>query len=337
MSLPAWRSLAVFGLAGLTVLAAAASAHSQSASGNTVVTSLTLFAGSAQGLHRSQDWGGTWQRVEGHGLDELGTVRAILPIGPRVYLGGDGGLYVSDDFGLNWTRPYSATPVLAICASRYPAADPTVFIGTPGGLLKSGDAGRSFAPTAFPQARVERIEWPGPDLVLATARGILVSKDAGASFTGPGGGLPGGQILSLALSSFYAVDPVLYAGIAGGALRSSDAAQTWVPVGLEGRSVNDLVWLGPILYAATELGLMRSDDLGKKWSAFGEGAAGRAATRILFPLAPAAGAEVFLGTDRGVYWSGDGGLHWRASGLQGDEITALATFPQPDPVQKKRR
>lgn len=318
-------------------LAGAASARPQSASGNAVITSLTLFAGSAQGLHRSRDWGGTWERAEGRGLDEVGTVRAILPIGPRVYLGGDGGLYVSDDFGLNWTRPYSATPVLAICASRYPQADPTLFIGTPGGLLRSSDAGQSFGPTAFPPVRVERIEWPGPDLVLATARGVLVSKDAGASFTGPGGGLPGAQVLSLALSSFYAVDPVLYAGLAGGALRSSDAGQTWVAAGLDGRSVNDLVWLGPLLYAATEAGLLRSEDLGKTWSAYGEGTAGRAATRILFPLAPAAGAEVFLGTDRGVYWSGDGGLHWRASGLQGDAITALATFPQPDPVQKKRR
>lgn len=337
MSLPARRRLALFGFAALTALAAAAPARPQSASDSAIVTSLTLFAGTAQGLHRSRDWGGTWERAFGRGLDEVGSVRAILPIGPRVYLGGDGGLYVSDDFGLNWTRSYSATPVLAVCASRYPQADPTVFIGTPAGLLKSGDAGRSFAPTAFPQVRVERIEWPGPDLVLATARGVLVSKDAGASFTGPGGGLPGAPVLSLALSSFYAVDPVLYAGVTSGAFRSSNAAETWAAAGLEGRSVNDLVWLGPSLYAATEVGLLRSEDLGKTWSAFGEGAAGRAAIRILFPLAPAAGAEVFLGTDRGVYWSGDGGQHWRASGLQTEAITALATFPQPDPVQKKRR
>jgi photosystem II stability/assembly factor-like uncharacterized protein len=303
---------------------------------NPVVTSLTLFAGSPAGLWRSRDWGGNWE------LARAGALYAILPLGPRVFAAGQEGVLVSEDFGHSWTATPVEGTVLAVLPSRYPQSDPTVFAGTGAGLLKSDDGGRTFRPTALAGTPVIRLDWPGPDLVVATGRGVLVSSDAASTFRAPGSGLPPGDVRALALSSFFAVDPVVFAGVGEeGVFRSSDGGRSWAASGLAGHTVNDLVWLGPILYAATDQGLFRSEDAGARWSPLGEGIAGRAALRLMFPLAPDSGAEAFLGTDQGIFRTTDGGLHWMKSGLAAERVLCLATFPPPAPVlnrsKRKRR
>ena len=74
---------------------------------NPIVTTLALFAGTSSGLRLSQDWGVTWPARDpavADGLQGVGAVRAIVPLGPTIYLGGDGGLYVSEDFGRTWEK-----------------------------------------------------------------------------------------------------------------------------------------------------------------------------------------------------------------------------------------
>ena len=300
-----------------------------------VVTTLTIFAGTETGLWRSGDWGYRWQRVEGgqggESMREVGAVRSILALGPRVYVGAETGLYVSDDFGVTWKRGALSGPVSAVLPSRYPQSDPTVFAATSAGLLKSPDGGQTFAATAVRDVRVNRLEWPGPALVLATARGVLVSRDAAGTFEGPGSGLPAGELRAMALSSFFIVDPVLFAAVgATGVHRSSDGGATWKPSGLEGHSVTDLVWLGPFLYAASDRGFFRSEDAGRTWSPLGEGLRGVVPVRILFPLAPESGAEAFLGTAQGVYRTADGGMRWEAAGLKDEKVLCIGTFPAPE-------
>jgi photosystem II stability/assembly factor-like uncharacterized protein len=315
----------VAGLAGLSV------AWPQE--GGQVVTSLTLFAGTPSGLWRSTNWGGKWERVngrsEGASLAEMGTVRNILPIGRQVYVAAETGLFFSDDFGLTWKKLGLDVPVYTVLPSRYTNADPTVFAGTADGLYKSGDAGKTFAPTVLRGTPVTRIEWPGPALILTTGHNVLVSQDGAASFTS-GAGLPDGTPHGLAVSSFFARDPVLFTAVgSAGVFRSADGGRSWSPAGLEGRSVRDLVWLGPILYAATDEGLFRSDDAGKKW-VLATGLAARPAIQLIFPLAPDSGLEAFLATEDGIVHTADGGAHWKAAGAPEDRVLCLATFPPPD-------
>jgi len=319
----------------------------------TVVTSLTIFAGTARGLFRSRDWGTSFHRVLGGDadapLERVGAVGCLLPVGPQVVVGAETGVYYSSDFGETWKRVSDAGPCTALLGSRYPLADRMLFLGTPGGLLRSAldpyaqeDSPRTFAATPIATGRVARIEWPGPLLFVATAEGLFVSPDSAASAarvgTDPKASLPAGEVTALVVSAFFAADPAMVVAVGTeGVFRTADGGRRWSHAGLRGRRVHELIWFGPFLYAATDSGLFRTEDLGNNWTPLGDGLAGREARRLLFPLAPASGAEAFLGTDHGIYWTGDGGLNWRAlPGLLASEpILALATFPAPDAVRKK--
>jgi photosystem II stability/assembly factor-like uncharacterized protein len=310
-----------------------------------VATSLLLFAGSPSGLWRSLNWGGSWERVTAAPVKDCGAVNSILALGSRVYLAAQAGLFTSDDFGQTWAASGLTTPAHVVLPSRYPQADPTVFVGTADGLLKSEDAGRTFKPTPIAGMAVTHLEWPGPALVVGTAQGVRVSLDAAQSFAPPGAGLPEGAVGALALSSYYPVDPVLFAAVGDkGLFRSGDGARTWASAGLAGQTVSDLVWMGPLLYAVSNQGFHRSVDLGRTWIRTSEGLPpGTTPRRMLFPLAPDSGAEAFLATDRGVFRTADGGERWMDAGLRGEPVSCVSTFPPPSETttlgtnKKKRR
>jgi len=320
--------------AAALVVAAAVSAQQ-----GRIVTSLTLFAGTAEGLWRSTDWAGSWALVQGRPsgvrLDGIGAVRAIHTVGSQVWLGGDGGLYHSDDFGETWAALSLTSGIREALPSQWPQAEPTVFLGTGDGVLRSRDGGRTFERTALVAAAVHRLEWPGGALVAACDRGLLVSRDEGRHFEGPGRGLPEGPVRATALSSFFIVDPVLFAAPAsGGVYRSSDGGTTWTSCGLSGERVGDLVWLGPFLYAAGENGFYRSQDAGASWTRLS--ASPGTPARLMFPLAPAAGLEAFLATDRGLFRTADAGEHWTPAGFAGQVVLTVATFPPPEPQSGKK-
>jgi photosystem II stability/assembly factor-like uncharacterized protein len=335
-------ALALLGAIALSTLPAAAQERTptpREAPPPGVATSLTLFAGTPSGLWRTRDWGGTWERIEGpttaKRLDGLGAARAVVPMGPEVYVGGDGGLFVSSDFGETWELRGKTEGIRGLLLSRWPQSDPTMFAGTAQGLFKSVDAGRTFKATPLTGTLVHRLEWPGPALVLATGEGIRFSEDGGATFTSPASGLPPGEARAVALSSFYSVDPVLFVAPSnGGVFRSGDGGRTWTAAGLESQKVGDLVWLGPFLYAAAEGGLFRTEDAGGSWTRLGS-FPGRP-VRLMFPLAPAAGLEAFVATDRGIFRTADGGQHFQAAGLAGEDVLTVATFPPPEPLTGKK-
>jgi photosystem II stability/assembly factor-like uncharacterized protein len=318
-------------LVALGALLAAGGAAQQPGSGQ-VVTSLTLFAGTGEGLFRSLDWSGSWSRVEGRttsvGLEGLGAARSLVLLTTQVWVGGDG-IWVSEDFGETWKQRARTRGVEVLLPSRWPQSDPTVFAGTGFGLLRSRDGGRSFQSTALNGGAVYRAEWPGPALVVACDQGVLVTTDEGMTFSGPGAGLPPGPVRAMALSSFFSADPVVFAGPdSGGVFRSGDGGATWRASGLAGQRVGDFIWLGPFLYAAADGGFFRSEDAGTSWVRL-SASPGRP-RQLLFPLAPAAGLEAFLATDAGLYHTHDAGEHWELAGFAGQEVLTIATFPAPE-------
>jgi photosystem II stability/assembly factor-like uncharacterized protein len=332
----------VSGWAAMAVICGLGIASSSSGQDRDAATSLTLFAGTTEGPFRSLNWGGSWEPITNHlvGDDpaQVGATFAIHPIGPWVLLGGEGGLFLSIDFGDSWEKLGLEGSALSLVPSRYPQADPTLFAGTANGLLKSEDLGQSFARTPLQGTSVRQVLWPGPALVVGTDAGVEVSPDGGRSFSGSGVGLPAGRVEAIALSSFFSIDPVMFAAVgAEGVFRSSDGASTWSPAGLAGHRVRDLYWLGPFLYAVDAAGVFRSEDLGEQWERIDEGLEGAQPIKVLFPLAPASGAVVFLATSQGFFLSNDGGMHWGRVGAPNGEPLCLATFPPPEPSAGRDR
>jgi photosystem II stability/assembly factor-like uncharacterized protein len=325
-------------LAPAIVLAASVICVSRMASPQgAVVPSLMVFAGTAEGLWRSSDWGESWDRMSGRSpgvsLDALGAARAIRPLGPQVWLGGDGGVFLSDDWGVTWSRLSSTPGVSVVLPSRWPHSDPTVFVGTTAGLLRSQDGGRTPRPTALSCPGVRQLDWPGPALAVACELGLFVTTDVGEHFSGPGSGMPAAPVAAMALSAYFVADPVVFAAPrSGGVFRSSDGGANWRRAGLVDERVFDLVWIGRFLYAAAESALYRSEDMGASWTRL-SASPGRPA-RLLFPLG---GIEGFLATDRGIFRTPDAGEHWEPAGLAGRDVLEVATFPPPEASTGKKR
>ena len=209
------------------------------ASSRSTISSLTLFAGTAEGLWRSTNWGGSWQRVARQRDERRAPRRArrgratIVPSPPTSgwrATAASSSRRTSASPGRS-SRRWAASR--AVLAPRWPQADPTVFVGTGRACCARSTRGKTWERRgARRDGRVARIEWPGPAWSLACDKGLLVTMDEGATYAARARGCPAGPVVAMALSSYFAVDPVLFAAPAsGGVFRSSDGGRKWAAVG----------------------------------------------------------------------------------------------------------
>ncbi|MGI9017584.1 MAG: cell wall-binding repeat-containing protein [Euzebya sp.] len=164
-----------------------------------------LYGGPGSGLYSSRDSGDTWQPVGGElpgfAADSGRIAVAFSPADPaRVYAvvtrgdGRAGGLWRSDDGGVNWTRVDDSpiyAPTQFIFAWWYgkvfPAPDDPDRVLVPGlALLESTDGGVTFSTDAAVHADHHDLLWDPEDpqrAYLATDGGMYVSDQGGRSLT----------------------------------------------------------------------------------------------------------------------------------------------------------
>ena len=239
-----------------------------------------LYAGSVDGLYRSDNDAGTWERLTdsltGHIV--LSVVTAASESGDeRLYAGTHLGLYLSANGGATWTR--AADPgggIMSLATSPSPTiAEAVVYAGTFGrGVYVSRNGGVTWSRSNdLVDAQVYTLEAAALDaatVYAGTADGLYVSRDSGESWSAVGTALQGLSVRAVYLSS---VDPNhLVVGTYGdGVLRSFDGGSSWATasIGLNPPQVRSLAAdeANPdVMFAATSTGgFFRTKDGGTNW------------------------------------------------------------------------
>jgi ligand-binding sensor domain-containing protein len=327
-------------MVGLLALVLATSAQEQLVS--------RLFAATSDGAFISYSWGEHWSRLRGDLRGFEGELRTFLCLGPWVFAGGSGGLYVSEDFGENYRPverwPLDAPEVTSLLSPRLFGLDPTLFVGTTRGVYRSIGPGEEWVRVGADVIRseVREMHWPGPELFVAAADGLYRTVDQGERWVKLDNGLPASPVSALTVSRFFALEPTLFVGTAGaGVYKSTDGGARFAPIAsdlLKADRIRCLFWWGGVLLVGTDRGLYASDDGGatlQRAKDIGE-------LPIHSMSVPGADQDVpsdlIVGTSRGVFKSSDGGQSFRRvmEGMGQVEVRSLATFPLP-PQNRERR
>jgi photosystem II stability/assembly factor-like uncharacterized protein len=289
-----------------------------------------VYAGTAGGfVYRSDDAGATFAPT-GASAGDAFVFSLVVTASGQVLAGTLDGVRRSLNGGASWSAVVTGTGRVLDLATD--PADPAHVMGAAGdaGLLESTDGGASFSLRALGAGVLSVAASPGEPgtVLLGTERaGVLATSDGGLTRT------PRFEGMSVFVDAI-AVDPsatqTLFAGtIFNGVYRSRDHAESWEPVGLEGRVVPSLLVPripgNPIL-AGTDDGVFASQDGGDSWFKYGLDRLHLLALENP-PAAPGtlyvSGApnELFRSSDSGVTFSRVG------SGLPSANVTALEGDP----------
>lgn len=248
-----------------------------------------------------------WQQS---GTNVVGQSSVFLVDGNKLYSGSGmgGGLYVSEDNGVNWTKlggsAISTTYALAVKGSK-------IYLGNEYGVYISTDNGQTFTASntglSSTYYTVTALLVDGSTIFAGTTNGLYVSTDDGALWT----------ITSLSkyVRSMMKVGTDIYAGTySDGVYISSDNGSTWTQV-VNGMSktttyspIFSMANIDNTIFAALKgTGVYKSTDKGATWTL-----ANGTMTKDIWGIA-VSGTNLFAGGDYvGVYLSTDKGTTWTA-------------------------
>ncbi len=304
------------------------------------------------GVHVSVDGGTSWiESVDGLAAGSVSAVAVDSSDENRIYAGGDGYLYRSDDGGANWDRgvedrghgffTYYLGRIEDIAID--PAHPEIVWVAAFGGLMRSTDFGATLERVDVGVSFVNRLAFTATAMYAGNSgAGVIVTTDGGSTWQQSTEGFPtfGGRpcpVLSLAANPR---DPLsIWAGtkFGGGVVRSSDGGLTWQILGLTEHNFVDAIAINPhdsndvLAGAGTwEGGIYRSRDGGVTWSEVVSGIA----FVYDFAFDPHNPGHIYAATDGfGVLRSTDGGASWRdfSTGIFHPRLYSLAVTSQGSP------
>lgn len=274
-----------------------------------------LFAGTLEGVFRSNDSGATWTQISPEGSREIHEVEslAIDPKNPDIVYAGTWHLpWKTDDGGKSWHNIKNGlivdSDVFSIIID--PNHTGTVYLSACSGIYKSENGGLLFhkihgIPNEARRTRVLRQDPNQGDVVYAgTTEGLYKTLNAGRTFRR--------MTDSNVIVNDVFVDPrdskhVLLATDRGGVLASQDGGETFAASneGISERKVEALLTdrADPErLYAGVVNdknygGVFVSSDRGMTWSQAGDGLAGR----DVYALAQTKDGTVLAGTNDGIF------------------------------------
>jgi photosystem II stability/assembly factor-like uncharacterized protein len=274
-----------------------------------------LFAGTLEGVFRSNDAGATWKLISPAGSHEIHEVEslAVDPGNPDIVYAGTWHLpWKTTDGGKNWRNIKKGliddSDVFSIVID--PGHPKIVYLSACSGIYKSETGGELFRkiqgiPSEARRTRVLMQDPKDPRTVYAgTTEGLYKTTDSGHSFTR----MTGDDVI---VNDVY-VDPadtqhVLLATDRGGVLASGDGGATFAPSdsGFSGRKVEALLVdrdNSERLYAGIVNdkafgSVFVSNNGGAAWEHIGDGLDGR----DVYALAQAPDGTIVAGTSHGIF------------------------------------
>lgn len=230
----------------------------------------TLFLGSSsQGIFASTNNGTSWS-WSSNGLTNSAVI-CLLPFGSNLFAGTSvNGVVVSTDGGNSWSESSSGLTgntvyfILNIGNNIFCAPNNKgVWLSTNNGTSWSDAGGGALTTKAL---RGFVVGPNGTDLFAGEfSSGVWKSTNNGTSWVQTNTGLPANNIRAL-----YVKGSNIYAGInnaPGGICLSTDNGATWSVIGLTGKTVQAIYYIGDFLYAGTSgSGIWRSSDNGTTWT-----------------------------------------------------------------------
>ncbi len=274
-----------------------------------------LFAGTLEGIFRSNDRGATWTQISPEGSREIHEVEslAIDPANPDIVYAGTWHLpWKTGDGGKTWHNIKQGlivdSDVFSIIID--PSRTRTVYLSACSGIYKSENAGLLFhkihgIPNEARRTRVLTQDPENREVVYAgTTEGLYKTRDAGRTFRR----MTGADVI---VNDVF-VDPrdpnhVLLATDRGGVLASNDGGETFTAsnTGISERKVEALLvdrsnperLYAGVVNDKSYGGVFVSADGGKTWSQDGQGLDGR----DVFVLAQTKDGAVLAGTNEGIF------------------------------------
>lgn len=298
-----------------------------------------LFAGTLEGVFRSEDAGTTWMQISPAGSKEIHEVEslAVDPANPDIVYAGTWHLpWKTTDGGKTWHNIKKGviddSDVFSIIID--PTKPSIVYASACSGIYRSDNAGELFRkihgiPDTARRTRVLRQDPDHSQVVYAgTTEGLYKTLDGGRTFrrmTGP----------DVIVNDVY-VDPadpdrVLLATDRGGVLLSTDGAANFIAAnrGFSERKVAALlvdredsaeIFAG-VVNDKSYGGLFVSTDGGAQWKQLAEGLDGR----DVFVLAQAGDGTVLAGTNDGIFALDRNASAWAARSTIANTLVKTAT------------
>ena len=298
----------------------------------------TIFASACSGVYRSDNGGRKWSRLRNGFAEDANRARTLRfdPANPEtLYAGTTAGLYVSRDGGASWSRLLDDIVINAIIVDR--ENPDMILLGTDdAGILRSTDRGLAFHASnrGFIQRQVASVRFDpnrSDRVYAAVARdrhygGFFVSNDRGSTWESHNEGLGSStagisRILPLKGSS------TVFLGTSAGVFSAIPGQTPWVLAPeTKNLTVNDLGILDPegstLLIAARQgLFLLHLNPARLRKLEI------PVYNREFYSVQTDPAANLaYVGTDMGVFRSGDGGKSWeiRVNGLPHTLVSALA-------------
>jgi photosystem II stability/assembly factor-like uncharacterized protein len=244
-----------------------------------------LFAGTFDGLYRSEDGAQTWARLDsGWAYTEITAVTFDALANDVMYVGTNGsGVYKSTDRGETWELMIvGLTDFVVYSVTADPVRSDTLYTGCDGDIYMSYDGANQWLWSRGLQRAFVAVDPQTPDNVYGGGKWnqFLRSQDAGSTWVTSSEGIPpGGPDKRIQWILIDPVDPrILYVSSNNiGVCKSVDMARHWIEKnsGISGTRNVRVIALDRSntshIYVGTNKGIWRSTDAAETWQEMNEG------------------------------------------------------------------